>query len=138
MLPDLSGPISNLFYIKLLPSVRRPFLFPKNLKQVIPKILRHFIVLKHFLRILLIFQRAFKQVQGAIILVVDQILKVVLERHSQLIPIVIFSNLELGFFEMVVKVLEAPILLVPRLCASWVLKKNLPRIMTGRLFCSYF
>lgn len=39
---------------------------------------------------------------------------------------------------MLIKVVETPGLLVPRLCAACFIRKSVPRIMTGRLFFSYF
>ena len=98
--------------------MRRPLFLAQNMKQVVPEILRNLIIVDHLSCILLVFKRAFKQVQRAIISVVHQVLEVVLEWHPQLVPIVGLANLELCLLEVVVKVLETPCLWVPCLCAA--------------------
>lgn len=98
--------------------MRRPLFLTQNVKQVVPEILRNLIIVDHLSCILLVFERAFKQVQRAVVCVVYQVLEVVLERHPQLVPVVVLTNLELCLLEFVVKVLETPCLWVPFLCAA--------------------
>lgn len=89
------------------------------MKQVIFKVFGHLVVIDDFSGVFFIFQGAFEQVKRTIISVVDQILQIVFERDSQLVPIIILAYFELCFFVMVVKVLERPCLLVPALRATW-------------------
>ena len=48
-------------------------------------------------------QRTLKKVQGTVVLIEDQVLKIVLQGHSQLIAVVIFPNFE---FTVLVTLIE--------------------------------
>lgn len=94
------------------------------------------IILKNWKHLFIILERTFKHVEGTIIFVINQILKIVFEGHSQFISVIIFSNFKFDIFIFLIEVLESPILLnIPILSAAWI-DKSLPWITTGKFFFS--
>lgn len=91
-------------------------------------------VVPHYLAgLVLIFQRAFKEVERAIILVVDQIFKVVFEGDAQFVAVIIFSHFELEVFVVPIEILMSPLLShVPSIGAAYM-GYTVPLMITGLL-----
>lgn len=78
----------------------------------------------------MLFNRTFEEIERTVVLVVYKVLEVIFEGHSQFIPIVIFPDLKLRVFELLVKRLKGPLVYFPVLGAAYLILK-IPRIITG-------
>ena len=87
--------------------------------------------------LLVVSQRTFKQVERAVVFVVDQVLEIVFERDAQLVTVVILPHFEFAVLVGLVKRLEGEFVRVPVLRAPCIVQK-LPLMITGCSFFSYF
>ena len=68
----------------------------------------------------MVLDRAFKEVERAVIFVVKKVFDIVLELHFELVAIIVLSDLEFRLLELVVQGLERPFAHVPSLCTACV------------------
>lgn len=117
-----------------VPLVRRALLFSCQFEQIISEVRRNFIILKNPACLFVISQRTLKKIERTVVFVVDQVLKIVLQGHPQLVAIIVLSSFKFAVFIFLVKSLETKLISFPALCATF-LTKSLPRMITG---CSFF
>lgn len=103
------------------------------LEKIVIEVVRNFVVLHYFPGFIFIFERAFKEVERTIVLVVDQILEVVLEGDAQFVAIIILSNFEFEIFVVPIEILMSPLLShVPAIRAAYM-EYTIPLMITGLL-----
>ena len=76
-------------------------------------------MIDNFFHLVMSLERTLEKIEWTIILIIDQIFKVVFNRNSEFIAIIIFTNFKFSFFEFAVKILKGPeFLFLPILGAS--------------------
>ena len=79
-------------------------------EQIVLEVLRYTVVVHKFPRLFLVLKGAFKQIERAIIFIVNQIFEIVFELHSQFSTLVVLSDFELEILQIPVEILVAPLL----------------------------